>query len=392
VQLYLKRASVLQNLCLTSSRLEEFSDAVAHRNVSLIDDAGHGQITYRLAERLTDSSDKICHYVRNLSVVEFKGDVESYCLNHALITECLEHAQQLDSFSWESDTPIPGKTLQVLRQRFPRVQLCAKIRTIDKMLLSSAKLHPLDISIPCLDFYGDYSISLFGALKHALLHIVSLRQLSVDTHIDAKVERLNGNALDRLQIPLHTGEKLPALVALELRSKSYAFDMDHCKQLCASIDCNKLQRLVLGSSNTSVFFEIFQGAIPSLTHLDISYASSKDDPRHHRLESLTGFVSGLTSLKSLVFRCDELDLRADFPKMLTDKHGSTLVDLSLQALQEHPRGPMFAGNIRKFLWKFMNLQRLDMAFPDIRSYHRCPDCESYQWGVSDALMLSFFTS
>lgn len=111
MQLYLERASVLQNLRLTSSRLKEFSDAVAHRNMSLIDDAGHEQITYRLAERPTDSSDKICHYVRNLSVVEFKGNVERYCLNHALITECLEHAQQLDSFSWESDTPIPGKTL-----------------------------------------------------------------------------------------------------------------------------------------------------------------------------------------------------------------------------------------------------------------------------------------
>lgn len=382
MQLYLERASVLHNLRLTSSRLKDFSDAVAHRNMSLIDDEVHEQITYRLAERLIDPSDKICHYVRNLHVVNFKGDTESYCLNHSLITDCLEHAQRLGSFSWESDAPMPVKTLEVLRHRFPTAQVCAKIRTTDKTLLSSAQLHRLEISIPCLNFYGDYSISLFGALKQALLRLDSLRQLSIDTHIDANIERLDGNALDHLQIPLHPGEKLPALVALELRSKNYAFDVDHCNQLRASVDCNKLQRLILGSSDAGIFFETFQGATPSLTHLDVSYASSKNDPRHRRLGALAGFVSELTSLKRLVFRCDELDLRADFPKMLAEKHGCTLVDLSLQAIQENSGGPTFAGNIRKFLWKFTNMQRLDMAFPDVRSYHRRPDCEGYQWGVS----------
>lgn len=391
MQLYLERAFVLQSLRLTSPRLKDFSDAVAHRTVSLIDNEGHEQITYRLAERLTDASDKIGHYVRNLNVVDFKGDTESYCLNRTLITRCLEHVQRLDSFRWESDPPIPDKALQVLRQRFPRAQLCAKVRTIDRTLLSSPQLHRLDISIPCLSFHGDYIISLFGALKHALLHLASLRQLSVDTHFDANVERSHGNALDRAQIPLQAGEKLPGIVALELRSKNYAFDLEHCKQLRASIDCHKLQRLVLGSSNTSVFFRIFQGAIPNLTHLDVSYASSKDDPRHRRLEALADCLAELDLLKSLVFRCDELDLRAYLPKMLSDKHGSTLVDLSLQALQENSEGPAFTGNIRKFLWNFTNLQRLNMAFPDIRSYHRCPDCEGYQCGVSDISMPSFST-
>lgn len=391
VQLYLERAYVLGSLRLTSLRLKEFSDAVAHRTVFLIDDEDHEQLTYRLAERLTDPSDKLCHYVRNLAVIKFKGDAESYCLNHALVTKSLEHAQRLDSFKWESDAPISGKTLQVLRQRFPRAQLCAQVRIIDKVLLTSTQLHRLDVSIPCLNFSGDYSISLFGAFKHALLHIDSLRQLSVDTHVDADVEKSDGNALDRLQIPVLASEKLPALFALDLRSKNYAFDVNHCKHLRASMDCNKLQRLAVGSSNTSAFFEIFQGATPSLTHLDVSYASSMNDARHRHLEPLAGFVARLNPLKGLVFRCDKLDLRADFPKILADKHGSTLVDLSMQAIQENLGGPLFSGNIRKFLWRFTNLQHLNIAFPDIRSYHRCADCEGYQWGVSNASILSFTT-
>lgn len=386
IQLYLERAAVLYNLRLTSLRLKDFSDAVAHRTVALIDDEVHEQITYRLAERLTDPSDKICHYVRDLRVVDFRGDAESYCLNNALITKCLDHVQKLDSFSWESDTPIPVKTLDVLQQRFPRAQLCANVRTIDRTLLSTTRLHRLDISVPCLDFYGEYSISLFGALKQALLCLTSLRQLSIDTHPDASIGQIEDNALARLQIPLEPGDKLPSLVSLELGSKSYAFDIDHCRRLHTSMDCDKLQRLTLGPPNPSFFFEIFKGSLPHLTHLDVSYASSKDDPRHRHLEPLSSFVTGLVSLESFVFRCNELDLRADFPRMLADKHGPTLVHLSLQARQENAEGPSFAGNIRKFLWKFTNLQRLNMDFPDIRSYHRCPDCESYQWGVRDTFI------
>lgn len=228
---------------------------------------------------------------------------------------------------------------------------------------------------------------MFAALKQALLRLASLRELSVDTHVDASVRQMDGNALGHRQIPLHADDRLPPLVELELRSKTYDFNMDHCKNLRSSMRCDKLQRLILGSSNTGVFFQVFQGAILSLSHLDVSYASSRNDPRHHRLESLSNVVAELTLLKSLVFRCDELDLRADFPKMLANKHGPTLKTLSLQAIQENLEGPTFAGNIRKFLWKFTNLQRLEIAFPDIRSYHRCPNCEGYQWGVSKILVI-----
>lgn len=385
IKLYLERAFTLQSLRLTSSRLKSFSDAVAHRCVSLVDDEVHEQITYRLVERLTNPSDEIRRHVRDLRVLDFKGDAQSSCLNGALITRCFEHVQRLDSFSWQSDAPIPVEALDVLQQRFPKAQLCANVRTIDMTLLCTTQLHRLMVSVPCVDLTGEYSTSLFRLLKRALLRLVSLRQLSIDTHLDANVDQMEGSALHHLQLPFEPGDTLPSLVSLELRSKSYCFDIEHCRLLHASLDRDRLQRLTIGSPKSDILFQVLNGCLPHLAHLDVSYASSKNDPRHRRLESLSSFVAGLASLNSLVFRCNELDLRADFPKMLANRHGPKLVHLSLQAKQENLEGPSFAGNVRRFLWKFTNLQTLEIAFPDIRSYHRCPDCEGQQWGVSASL-------
>ena len=379
----MERFAILQNLRLTSSRLKGFADAVAYRTLSLIDDEVHEWITYRLAERLTDSSDKICHYVRDLRIISFKGDAKSYCLNTALISACINHVQSLSSFSWGCDAPIPMEIMDVLQRRFPKAQLCANVRSVDPMLLCIARLHRLEISVPCADFIGDYSISLFRSLKQALLHLPGLRHLLLGTHLDVNTGQMEGAELDRLQIPLKPGDELPSLMSFELRSKSYAFDVDHCRCLLTSMDCNKLQHLALGSPNSTSFFEVFLGNTPNLTHLDVSHASSKNDPRHLRLEACSNFVAGLASLRKFVLRCDDLDLRADLPKMLTDVHGPRLLHLSLQSRQTNIDGPVYRGNIRKFLWKFTNLQSLDMAFPNIRSYHRCPDCQVYQWGVSD---------
>ncbi|KAF2622080.1 hypothetical protein BU25DRAFT_415608 [Macroventuria anomochaeta] len=381
--LYLERVTILQSLRLTSLRLKDFADAVAHRNLLLIDDEVHEQITYRLAERLTDASDKICHYVRDLRVINFQGDEKSYCLNVALIADCLSHINRLDSFSWSCDAPISPRILDVLQQCFPRAQLCANVRLVDQTLFSTAQLHRLEISVPCTDLSGADSISLFRSLKQALLQLSGLRHLLLDTHRDVNTDRMEGAVIGCLQVPFEPGDRMPSLVSLKLRSRSYAFDEDHCKRLLASMDNEKLQHLTLGSQNPTNFFKVFLGSLPHLTNLEISYASLKDDSSHLRLKACSEFVAALASLRELVLRCDDLDLRADFPKMLTDVHGPNLRHLSLQARQEHIEGPVYCGNIRKFLWKFSNLRSLDMDFPDIRSYHRCPDCEGYQWGESN---------
>ena len=387
-QLYLERFTALQSLRLTSTRFRGFADAVTHRSLSLIDDEVHQEITYRLAERLTDISDKICHYVRNLHVVGFKGDDDSYCLNNHMILNCLGSIQKLNTFSWRCNSPISTEILDELHQRFPKAQLCASVNFIDPLLLSTTQLHRLAISVPCAHVSGHEGISLFRPLKKALLQLPSLRHLLINSHHDSDVDQSEGAELDSLQLPLEPGDKLPPLISFEIVSASYVFTKDHCMRLLESIDCNKLQHLTLGSANTITFFEVFLEKLPYLTHLDVSYISSADGTRYlRRLEAFSGFIARLRLLRGLVLRCNNIDLRDVLPKVLADVHGPSLLHLSLQARHENVESPNYRGNIRTYLWKFTSLASLNMAFPDIRSYHRCPDCQGYQWGVSKPIIL-----
>lgn len=355
---------------------------MAHRTVSLIDDDVHEQITYRLTERLTDPSDKICHYVREFRVANFKGDADSCCLNSALISDCLGSIRRLEAFSWTGDAPIPSRLLDDLQQRFPTAQLCVSSTMGDHNLLPILQLHRLDVSVPCAKLVGEYNISMFEALKQALLRLANLRHLSIDTHHDPDVGHRDDAALDRLQLPLKHGDKLPSLESLDIRSTTYAYDVDHCTILLAAMDFSKLQRLRIGSNNPVWLFKKFHQHLPRLSHLDISYASNRDDPRDLNLAACTNFARSLETLKSLVLRFDDLNMRSSFFKMLTDVHGSRLLYLSLQARQKYYQGPACHGNMRRFLWAFSKLRSLSMTFPNIRSYHRCPDCEDYEWGVS----------
>lgn len=386
-QLHLERYHLLQTLRCTSLRLKDFADAVAHRTLSLVDDEAHEQITYRLTERLKDPSDKLCHYVRDLRVVGFKGDDESYCLNTALILDCVRRAYRLNTFTWDCDQPISKQALDILHQHSPEVQVYAKITLLDHNLLQTPRLYRLEVSVPLTDLYDDQCVSLLSNLKPALLQLPSLRHLGIDTHPNTNIDISRDIAPHELQIPLDLGDKLPSLASLQFRSKHYTFNDDHCKRLLTSMDCERLQRLTIGSPNPISFFEHFAGKLSGLTYLNISYASSPNDPRHLRLAACTKFVAKLNSLRELVFCFDKLDLRSDFARMLQDVHGPHLVHLSLHARFAHIAGPELCGNLRKFLFKFTSLKYLDMVFPDILSYHRCLDCEGYNWEVSGRLNL-----
>ena len=385
-QLYLERCTVLQTLRLTSLRLRAFAEAVDHRHLALIDDEIHEKITCRLAERLNNSSDEICRYVRDLSVVGFKGDDESYCLNVDLIVRCLHSVHKLDTFSWSCNAPLSAKILDILRQRFPYARLCASVNLIDTVLLSERLLYKLAISVPCAEVSGHDTISLIRLCKEALLQLASLRHLLINTHQDPSVGRFKGAARDSLHLLFEHGDRLPPLTSFDIVSTSYNLTGAHCERLFESIDRNKLQSLTLGTSNPIMFFAMFTGKLPGLTSLDVSCISIADDTRYLRCsEACSKFIGGLQSLNRLTVRCNSLDLRDILPKILTDVHGPSLLHLSLQAMQENFKGPSYRGNIRTFLWKFTNLCSLDMAFSDIQSYHRCPDCQGYEWGVSQTI-------
>lgn len=347
----------------------------------MTDDEVHEQITYRLVERLIDPSDKICLYVHKLSIVDFRGDEKSYCLNTGLIRTCLSNLQRLDTFSWSCDAPFPIDVLSILQKRFPKAQLCANVGTLDQILISASQLHRMQVSVPCADLSGSHSISMFRPLKKAVLQLPNLRHLCIDTHRNVDVHNLEGASLDSRFIPLEFGDRLPALNSLEFLSTSYSFTENHCLRLLASIDCKKLQCLKLGPPNPVHFFEVFLARLPSLTHLDISYTSTRVDPWHLRLDSCTKFIVGLKSLRRLVVRCDILNLHVDFFQQLADAHGSSLRHLSFQARQESFGGPQYRGDICEYLFKFTNLQSLDMALPSLGG-QKCTDCEEYHWGVS----------
>jgi hypothetical protein len=383
----LERSAVLRALRGSSRRLKGFADAVAHRTLSLIDDEVHEQITYRLAERLKDHADQLRYYVRSLRIVNFKGDADSSCLNSALVVECITHIQRLDNFTWDCNQPMSTQILDVL-QRFPKVQVCANIVSTSQVLLDVPQLHRLDISIPRLDCYYNQRVSPFDDLKQALLRMSSLRHLSVDTHTDNRISHLQGVPLQRVQIPLEPGDRLPSLVTLQLRSTSYDFDADHCQRLLESIDCNKLEQLTIASPNPISFFDTFGGCLPSLNHLDISYASDmQNDPRHNSLRACSGFMKNLNSLQSLVFRFDSLNLRSAFASIQQNAQGPRLVHLSLLARPANSTGPEISGNVRKYLRKFTNLKSLNMAFPNVRNYHRCLHCEGCDGEASGYLQL-----
>ena len=382
----MERSAVLRTLRGSSRRLKDFADAVAHRTLSLIDDEVHEQITYRLAERLKDHADQLRYYVRSLRIVNFKGDADSSCLNSALIVECITHIQRLDTFVWDCNKPMSTQIPDVLHQRFPKAQVCANVALTSQVLLNIPQLHRLDVSVPCLDCFHDQRVSLFNDLKQALLRLSSLRHLSVDAHTDDKVFRLQGVSLHRIQIPLEPGDTLPSLVTLQLRSTSYDFDADHCQRLLESIDCNKLEQLTIASPNPITFFDTFYGHLPSLNHLDISYASDiRNDPRHQRLLRCSRFLTTLKSLKSFVFRFDSLDLRSAFASIQQNVHGPRLVHLSLLARPANSTGPELSGNVRRFLWKFTSLRSLNMEFPNIHSYHWCLHCEGLDSEASGPL-------
>lgn len=354
---------------------------MAYKTLSLIDDEAHEQITYHLAERLTDTSDRLCRYVRDLCIVNFKGDARSSCLNTRLIEDCLRHIQRLDSFTWDGTYPIPIEILDVLQQRFPRATVCAKVALSQPSLLEISQLSRLDVSIPLADAFADRSMSLFQALKQAVFQLPNLRHLSIDTHFETGIENIEGAAYSRPQIPLELGDQLPPLESLQIRSISYAFDLEHCQLLLASMDCNKLRSLILGSPNPVNFFEVFVGRLCQLTELDISYASNRDDPRHLRLEACSKLLAGLDSLQKLSFRFDKLDLRSNFAQTLQEVHGPRLLSLSLQPGHIDTAGQELCGNVRRFLHKFVRLQLLDMAFADVASYHRCSDCQGYDYSI-----------
>lgn len=93
------RLPTLRCLRLVSQRFNDFADSVLYRKIVLEEDTVlQEQASYRTIERLLDPTDALRQHARFFHVNSFKGDLDSSCMNVALLIACLRNVRKLDSF------------------------------------------------------------------------------------------------------------------------------------------------------------------------------------------------------------------------------------------------------------------------------------------------------
>jgi hypothetical protein len=190
----------------------------------------------------------------------------------------------------------------------------------------------------------------FEQLRRVLLQSRSLRELSVDVYQDPGLRELRHKtteetrlavhergldptkAVNTIQIPLDRLNRLPSLEVLIFKARTYALEREHCIRLheilargnsrdvpnnlyadylaTSSLECmdwSKLKRLALVPPNPMAFFETFNGKLPMLEHLNISYYTTYSSGRPD-LSACSNLLASLSMLKALTIRCDKVDL------------------------------------------------------------------------------------
>jgi hypothetical protein len=98
-----EQSSFLHQLRCVSKRLNDFAESVLYKVVVLGEDYDtEERASYRIIERILDSSDPVRFHVRKLSVSSFKGDENSSCMNARLLVDCIRSIHKLASFGYVS--------------------------------------------------------------------------------------------------------------------------------------------------------------------------------------------------------------------------------------------------------------------------------------------------
>lgn len=324
--------------------------------------------------------------------------------------------------SWNSKIPLPDSLLHALHQHHPDAHLCASSKQLHQAALSSPQLRQLAISIPCSDFIRPASAAPFGQLKQIILQNQNIRALTLDIHQDFNLRQIadaearqNGDlpyltwevipvvdmfesmrksnlklgidaltsirTLNKIQIPLASGDRLPPLEELDIRAVTYDFDREHCQQLRRSMDWTNLERLRIGPCDTENFFEVFTGEIPHLQHLDFSFHSLNSGSFTYlmntmnsvaRLYACAEFIGSVKALKVLIVRGAWFDFSTHFWQCLANTHAKHLEHLSLQPRFTGHEPPRYKPSLRDYLLSFTSLRTLELALPIIDgTYSRC---------------------
>ncbi|KAH8732644.1 hypothetical protein GQ44DRAFT_696217 [Phaeosphaeriaceae sp. PMI808] len=434
------RLSTLCCLRLVSKRLSAFADSLLCRTITFGDDnLFQEQATYHYIERLLDPTDASRQLVRFLHVQSFRGDKESYCMNTELLLACVRSIRKLDSFSWDSKSPLPEIILDALHLCHPGAQLCISADRLNQAATSSPQLHRLSCSIPCSSISNPDSMAPLEDLKRILIQSRNLRALSVDVHQDpnprhavekkAKELRMlaqpsylssmqhkashsqflgyqtagnNTNLLETtypVQIPLVSTDRLPPLEELAFKAIRYKLnDERHCHILSQCMDWNKLKRLSLGPLNPEIFFHFFTNRIPILEHLEFSHRSRSHKRitfrRQDLLRTCSKFISSLNQLKTLIIHCDVIDFSHHFWLNLGTTHGGCLEALSLLACYDGLEPPTCCVSQLDFLTCFTALKTLDLATETFFAPHACTNCEEATHNLSTEYIknIPFLTS
>jgi hypothetical protein len=104
-----EQSSFLHQLRRVSKRLNAFAESILYKAIVLGEDHDtEEQASYRIIERILDSSDLVRFHVRKLSVRSFKGDEDSSCMNIRLLVDCIRSIYKLASFGYVSLEGISG--------------------------------------------------------------------------------------------------------------------------------------------------------------------------------------------------------------------------------------------------------------------------------------------
>jgi hypothetical protein len=323
--------------------------------------------------------------------------------------------------SWYAKVPLPEEILAALHCHHPSAHLCVSARQSYLAALSSPQLRQLSISIPCSDTTNPDSFTLFEQLGRTVIQSHRLRALAIDFYQDfdlhqkaktreeelktlvplscsaLKLGSLSGtpfshfpvvsdmlyssDTIAKVQIPLKPTDRLPPLEELEIKARTYIFDRLHCDLLHQCMDWTKLTRLRLGSPETKTFFEAFAGKVPRLEHLDFSYHSRTrmfyPFTEQVPLKECSAFLSPLHTLKSLIIRCDMIDVWHGFWNDLAVTHGKHLQYLALKPRSGTLGAPTFRDSpatYLNYLYSFTKLKTLDLALAIPSQSDTCDNC------------------
>ncbi|KAF1999411.1 hypothetical protein P154DRAFT_231586 [Amniculicola lignicola CBS 123094] len=369
----LERFIYLKRLRLVSWRLKDFAESQIYKHITVGDNEEQIDFSNRIKDRLLSSNDTLFRHVRTFTVASFEGDDASACLNSDILVRLMGKFQGLYSFSWNVDHPMPSRLLDAFHTLRPATRLCVSTKTFDPVLFSSPQLYSLKYSIACKSLSSPPTRSFFRRLKNVLSKSTSIRVLVLEAHNDPQLSLLDSVDVGPLNLPLSSGDRLPAIESLDIQVPKYDFDPIHCGLLLVAVDFTKLRRLSFGASCPNEFFRHLTGKVPNLESLEFGYQHKSQSNGPIMPQTYAGpttsaieFILSLRKLKEIAIRSLAIDLADNLWRVIAQKHGVTMRQLSIRgigAVEQWGTDDLRILNLDPLGSGFPYLRKLDITLP-----------------------------